>query len=53
MTGHLNVCRCIQIQKLRKQHEEKHWLNAFIKYHKYWAVDVYNVGGESAIIFVG
>ena len=53
MTGRFNFCRHIQLRTLRKQHDDQHWVNALTKYHKDWAVDVLNAGGESAIRFVG
>ena len=53
MTGCFNFRLCIKLQILRKQHKDQNWVNTFTKYHKGWAVDVYNAGDESAIRFVG
>ena len=53
MTGNFNLCCRIKLQKLRNQHKDQHWVNNLTKYHKDWAVDVYNVGGNSTIRFVG
>ena len=35
MTGLFNLCCHIQVQTLKKQHDDQHWLNAFIKYQKH------------------
>eukprot|EP00984_Skeletonema_dohrnii_P019673 scaffold9466_cov85-Skeletonema_dohrnii-CCMP3373.AAC.1 len=48
-TGHLGVMRGVQSRTLRKEHIDQHWVNAFVRYHLEWMVELKGSGfGEIA-----
>ena len=51
-TGRLNVKRGVQCRTLRKQHVDQHWVNAFVRYHLEWMVELKGKGYDG-IAFYG
>ena len=39
-SGVLGVVRAIQKRTLRKKHEDQHWLNAYMRYHLEWLIEL-------------
>lgn len=39
-TGRLDVKRGVQSRTLRKEHIDQHWVNAFVRYHLEWLIEL-------------
>ena len=51
-TGRLNVKRGVQSRTLRKEHIDQHWVNAFVRYHLEWMVEL-KASGFTGVSFYG
>ncbi len=50
-TGNLGVKRGVQSRTLRKQHIDQHWVNAFVRYHLEWLVELKSSGFRDVEFF--